>query len=179
MFALRTKPLEKPPKPLEKLPDEKLPEEKLPEEKLPEDKLPDEKLPVDCVPLELESHWLAFTQTQVPFWQIWFAPHMCPQEPQLLLSLLRSVQVPLQQVLPEGQGQVALQAGAGGHAVTHWPFWQTRPEAQQTLLQQTFEQQCASLEQLWPGSLHLAKAVPMPLRPRMPPMALAAMVLRA
>ena len=40
-------------------------------------------------------------------------------------------------------------------------------------------QQCLSLLQGWPPPLHLAKAVPIPARPRILPMVVAAMVLRA
>ena len=65
------------------------------------------------------------------------------------------------------------------------PFWQTLPVSQHTpsvcpaAMQQSCEQQVEFSSQLWPALWHLAKAVPMPARPRMLPMVVAAMALRA
>jgi hypothetical protein len=44
------------------------------------------------------------------------------QVPLLRQTLPAAQQVPWQQVWPEGQGQVSLQAGRDGQVETHWPF---------------------------------------------------------
>jgi len=60
------------------------------------------------------------TSVHVPFVQVavaWAKLQWLPQAPQLLTSVLRLTQVPLQAVWPEG------------HWLKHWPAWQEVPDA--------------------------------------------------
>ncbi len=106
----------------------------------------------------------------MPYAHSWLELQALPHAPQLLVSVVKSVQVPLQQVWPEGQGQPLLQVGRAGHVV-HFPFGAQYKPLQQLLF----------VSQPKPARWHLgmAKTLPMPLRPRMPPTVVAAIVLRA